>query len=485
MTTQLTPQQIQAAQQAFNQGGAPAMWQYLAGQGDSYADNAYSIIADPTGLMGQIVTQSWISSGADLSKFPAVAEAYASKYLDLIAQNSNGTLPNGGEIVTAYKAALTENGVPANAAIDSTMAIGIWTTILGMETSRQTGDSPYDRSWIDQATQALRAGTAAFAGEHGYLYDKETGHWFIEVKDLQGNHIRFDNASPDMESRLNWWVRAEKDALCTPTDLDGNGIPDFMDEINAKFDQSQKIVSPIVLDLNGDGLTTTGLNAGTYFDHNANGFAENTGWVNAQDGILVRDLNGNGTIDSGRELFGSETLLANGQHAANGYVALAELDTNQDGQINAQDAAAASLKIWKDTNGDGYSSADELMTLAAAGVQSIATGSTTANQIDANGNTIKQTGTFTKADGSTGTSADIWFKVDNTNTLATDWLPETAAVAALPDLQGYGNVYDLHQAMLRDGTGHLQGLVQQFASETNLAARHAANDAGVAVRRVG
>ncbi len=237
--------------------------------------------------------------------------------------------------------------------------------------------------------------------------------------------------------------------------------------------------------VNGDGIATTAVTNGTHFDHDANGFAEATGWVNAQDGILVLDRNANGTIDSGRELFGSETLLANGQKAANGYVALAELDSNLDGQINNQDAAYTALNIWKDANGDGISQAGELLTLADAGVLSIATGSIAVNQLDANGNTIKQTGTFTKADGTTGNSADIWFNVNKTRTLATEWLPETAAVAALPDLQGFGNVYDLHQAMLRDGTGHLQGLAQQFASETNLAARQAANDSVFEMRRVG
>ena len=78
MTTLISYDQIQLAQQALNQGGASAMWKYLAGQGDNYADDAYAIISDPTGLMGQIVTQSWLSAGADLAKFPAVAEDYAS-----------------------------------------------------------------------------------------------------------------------------------------------------------------------------------------------------------------------------------------------------------------------------------------------------------------------------------------------------------------------------------------------------------------------
>ena len=62
MTLQLTQQQIQQAADAFTQGGAAGMWQYLAGQGDSYADDASAIITNPSGFFGEIVTQSWISA---------------------------------------------------------------------------------------------------------------------------------------------------------------------------------------------------------------------------------------------------------------------------------------------------------------------------------------------------------------------------------------------------------------------------------------
>ena len=77
----------------------------------------------------------------------------------------------------------------------------------------------------------------------------------------------------------------------------------------------------------------------------------------ADDGILVRDINGNGLIDSGRELFGDETLLANGQKAAHGFAALRELDTGSaatpggavvganDGIFDAKDAQYANLRI--------------------------------------------------------------------------------------------------------------------------------------------
>jgi len=66
---------------------------------------------------------------------------------------------------------------------------------------------------------------------------------------------------------------------------------------------------PIMLDLDNDGIETTTRENGIYFDHEVNGFAENSAWVGADDGLLVRDLDSNGVIDSGRELFGNNTLL--------------------------------------------------------------------------------------------------------------------------------------------------------------------------------
>jgi len=59
-------------------------------------------------------------------------------------------------------------------------------------------------------------------------------------------------------------------------------------DIKKKVAKATITRSPIALDLNGDGITTTGLQDGAYFDHDGNGFAEQTGRVNSQDGILVR-----------------------------------------------------------------------------------------------------------------------------------------------------------------------------------------------------
>ena len=93
----------------------------------------------------------------------------------------------------------------------------------------------------------------------------------------------------------------------------GSQSPDeVIDTIRNRFEDAQRQVSPIILDLDGNGIQTVGLEAGVHFDHDGNGFAQRTGWLGQGDGLLVWDINGNGHIDNGRELFGDNTLLANG-----------------------------------------------------------------------------------------------------------------------------------------------------------------------------
>jgi hypothetical protein len=187
---------------------------------------------------------------------------------------------------------------------------------------------------------------------------------------------------------------------------------------------------------------------------------------------LVWDRNGDGIINDGKELFGDSTLLKSGIKAADGYQALAEWDDNADGKIDSSDAVWANLKLWRDADGDGYSLPSELLSLADVGVQSISTAHTLPGTIDSQGNIQTHLGSFTRSDGSTGQIADYLFKVDTAYSVAETWLDIPAEIAALPDANGYGNVYGLRQAMVRDTTGSLKVLVQSLVAQTDVAQRN-------------
>jgi len=152
---------------------------------------------------------------------------------------------------------------------------------------------------------------------------------------------------------------------------------------------------------------------------------------------------------------------------------LADLDSNADGKIDANDTAYSNLRIWRDSNSDGYAQESELFTLEDVGISSINLTATAANITDAGGNTQTLSGTFTKTDGTIGEIADYNLQSDSTYSIPAAWVTIPEDIAALPDLQGYGNVYNLQQAMAMDATGELKALVEQFIAEENPATRKA------------
>ena len=186
--------------------------------------------------------------------------------------------------------------------------------------------------------------------------------------------------------------------------------------------------TPIVLDLNGDGVHTLAMAAGVQFDLLANGSKVQTGWVGSGDGLLALDRNRDGSIGDGSELFGSSTLLANGQRASDGYAALGELDANHDGVISSGDAAFADLRVWVDGNADGASAAGELRTLADLGITEISVNATAGDSVD-NGNILGLTSSFRTADGSSHAAADVWFQIQPGNPQASSMGDKVSTLA--------------------------------------------------------
>ena len=96
--------------------------------------------------------------------------------------------------------------------------------------------------------------------------------------------------------------------------------------------------NPIVLDLNHDGvLSITKLDeSAVFFDKADNGFLHNTAWVEAEDGFLITDLNGNGRLDLANELIIANQTTADDTDLE-AFAAI--YDSNKDGVFNNQDTA--------------------------------------------------------------------------------------------------------------------------------------------------
>ncbi len=96
---------------------------------------------------------------------------------------------------------------------------------------------------------------------------------------------------------------------------------------------------------------------------------ELTEWLapNGGDGFLVWDYNGDGQIESAKELFG--TVGLNGETFANGFEKLAYyFDKDGDGVV--QGAELEGLQVWVDSNADGVVDEGELRSLAEFGITS-------------------------------------------------------------------------------------------------------------------
>ncbi|MCC7305010.1 MAG: type I secretion C-terminal target domain-containing protein [Alphaproteobacteria bacterium] len=220
-------------------------------------------------------------------------------------------------------------------------------------------------------------------------------------------------------------------------------------------------MSPLVLDLDGDGIELAALNAAgsVMWDIDQDGFTEASAWIAGGDGLLCIDLNEDGIINDHGELFGVQGA---GGPTENGFNVLANYNTDTDSHITVADDYYDDLLVWIDENADGYSQEEELHTLDELGITDINLSCATVNYSIA-GNEIKYESDFVIG-GNTRTIVDAWFAYDSVNSeYAADYDLDIRALF-LPTLRGYGALPDLHIAMsLDNGEGGLLELVEEIA----------------------
>ena len=221
--------------------------------------------------------------------------------------------------------------------------------------------------------------------------------------------------------------------------------------------------SPLILDLDGDGVESSSREAEhIYFDHNGDGLAERTAWVGSDDGLLVLDLDRDGQITSGSELFGNNSFLKDSVTAANGFDALARYDASQDGILSDADDIWQHLRVWIDSDRDGVSTPAELKVLSDLGVAAIDLSYETGLTYDPQGNQHRQVGHYITTSGEERAVTDVWFALDTVRTRLVNSRVVDSEVAALPELDCIGSIPSLHQALISDQTGSLLYLTKAW-----------------------
>jgi Ca2+-binding RTX toxin-like protein len=167
------------------------------------------------------------------------------------------------------------------------------------------------------------------------------------------------------------------------------------------------IASPIVLDLDGDGIELVGAaQSRARFDMDDDGRRDDTSWIGAGDAILFFDADANGTLSGAAEFSFADAV----PNASSDLVGLASFDRDGDGRIAAGDTAFDRFRLWRDGDGDGAVDRGEILTLREAGVAAIGlAGTPTSLSAQLGGAPVINTGTYARMDGSVGTFADAAF----------------------------------------------------------------------------
>ena len=221
-----------------------------------------------------------LSKAADAVDSPtqkAHLEAMAAQMnqsIDQIRRNGIDAYRNYGQsVITASRATLV-----ASAATTAGIGLDAWRFGADLKQSIRNGD------WSNFGATAASLGTAtAFA-----MYGIGLTGWVTAALGLVGSPVI-----------VMTFVAAGGFAFLGDRlgPLVFEGIQGIFTAVSALFTASQRFApraDPLVLDLDGDGLETVGLNLASpvYFDHNADGIKTGTGWVKSDDAFLVLDRNG-------------------------------------------------------------------------------------------------------------------------------------------------------------------------------------------------
>ncbi len=197
---------------------------------------------------------------------------------------------------------------------------------------------------------------------------------------------------------LNFTLTIEQGSLTTEAQINGVQVTSRIDWLRISLEQSsenQEEADPLVIDLNGDGISFSGPSSGMEFDIDNDGQLELVSTVTGDDVFLALDRNNNGRIDNAGELFGDQAGYRNG------FEALKAFDDNMDNKINSEDQVFNRLLTARLLGNQQF-----LTSLKDQGIQSINLDYDDVSASSGSGNRIVQLSDY-RTDNDRGTIADV------------------------------------------------------------------------------
>lgn len=233
----------------------------------------------------------------------------------------------------------------------------------------------------------------------------------------------------------------------------------------------RSLIDPLVINLHGGAAGLT--NSSFSFDLNADGTEEEISFVAQGSGFLALDINNDGQINDGSELFGTQ-----GQ---DGFSDLAKYDSDHNHWIDENDEIFNKLKVWtRDEEGN-----DQLTSLKDAGVGAIYLGSTSSSfdLTDDQNNLlgqVKRSGVFLFEDGTVSSIQELDIAVHEENAATAGGLAEQYQDAV--DRFGQEQRFDNEQQVFEERPTFLDLLLAQDQATDELAERRGESETRQSVR---
>ncbi len=181
-------------------------------------------------------------------------------------------------------------------------------------------------------------------------------------------------------------------------DIDIKASREFLSQVNISIRAGDALLKdPLVINFQGRAFNLTETKYS--FDIDCDGQPDQISFAGPGSGFLSLDLNSDGIINDGSELFGAAS--------GDGFADLAKYDEDLNGWIDENDSVFHKLRIWhKDSSGN-----DHLIALGEKGIGAIYLSNISTEFSIKSGTALKgitrKTGIFLREDGSAGTIQHI------------------------------------------------------------------------------